>query len=76
MVYPEYANLDNDLDNWGQCHQVPVVFAFVMLTINWVKQRMHINRITRITLINFSQVLVGLGILGGCCAGLAACCFG
>ena len=71
MVYPEYANLDNDFDNWGQCHQVPVVFAFVMLTINWVKERMQI---IIITLNNFSQVLMGLGILAGFCACLAWCC--
>ena len=42
MVYPEYATLDRKLDDWGQCQQVPVVFAFVMLTINWVTERMHI----------------------------------
>ena len=42
MVYPEYASLDRNIPNWGQCQQVPVVFAFVMLTINWVTERMHI----------------------------------
>ena len=36
LVYPEYATLDRDSDEWSQCQQVPVVFAFVMLTINWV----------------------------------------
>ena len=74
MVYPEYATLDRNIDDWGQCQQVPVIFAFVMLTINWVTERMHIDRNNRNTLINFSQVFIGLGILGGCCAGLAACC--
>ena len=39
LVYPEYATLDRDSDEWSQCQQVPVVFAFVMLTINWVKQQ-------------------------------------
>ena len=71
MVYPEYATLDRTIDDWGKCQQVPVVFAFVMLTINWVKQRMQINIIT---LNNFSQVLMGLGLLVGFCACLAGCC--
>merc|ERR1719468_302697 len=57
LVYPEYANLPRDTQEWVSCQEVPVVFAFVMLTINWV--------------------VVGLVLLGVCCAGLTAltaCC--
>ena len=66
MVYPEYANLNRNVDDWGQCQQVPVIFAFVMLIINWVTEKMHIDRHNRNTMMNFSQVLLGLGSLVGC----------
>ena len=90
MVYPEYASLDRGSDEWSQCQQVPVVFAFVMLTINWVNNNAKICNAMQISkslegtnpvifpLINlridFSQVLVGLVILAAFCAGVTACC--
>ena len=39
LVYPEYASVDINKDDWSECQQVPVTFAFILITMTWVRKR-------------------------------------
>ena len=76
MVYSEYARFDRYIDEWSDCQQVPVTFAFILITMTWVRKRnfeFYILNIRK-ALFHF-QAGAGLVTLGGCCLGIGICCF-